>query len=67
MEEINLTTTELPAEADAVLINAPQTDLTTDDLDTLAQLSRGGGRLLVTTQFCFTKHQTWIRCWPSTV
>lgn len=53
LEEINLTTTELPAEADAVLINAPQTDLTTDDLDTLRSYLEGGGRLLVTTSLLY--------------
>lgn len=54
LEELNLNTAALPADADAVLINAPQTDLSADDLEALRDYLDGGGRLLVSTSLLFS-------------
>lgn len=49
LESLSLTTRAVPEDAAALILNAPQADLSEQDVDALRSYLDGGGRLLVTT------------------
>ena len=49
LESLSLTTSAVPEDAAALILNAPQADLSEQDVDALRSYLDGGGRLLVTT------------------
>ena len=51
VQELNLTTSAVPEDAAALILNAPQADLGAADIETLRSYLANGGRLLVTTNF----------------
>lgn len=51
VQELNLTTSAVPEDAAALILNAPQADLSAADIETLRSYLANGGRLLVTTNF----------------
>ena len=65
LESLSLTTSAVPEDAAALILNAPQADLSEQDVDALRSYLDGGGRLLVTTSL-LADTPTWTPCWPST-